>query len=158
MTGRNVSHSTIVIERTYSAMPSVVFHAWADPDARDRWDVPGGDWEMTRHSQDFRVGGIERVSFGPPGGDVYHVDTRYEDIVADSRIIFSYTVAHGDKRISASVTTVELLPEAHGTKLILTEQAAFLDGGDTASDRQQGWQSILEKLDAALQSEGAGPR
>jgi len=64
---RTVQHSTIVVERRYDASPARVFAAWADAAGRSRWDVPGDDWELAEHEQDFRVGGREASRFGPKG-------------------------------------------------------------------------------------------
>ena len=44
----------------------------------------------------------------------------------------------GDERISVSLTTIELKPEAGGTRLIFTEQGVFLDGYDNAESRERG--------------------
>ena len=73
----------------------------------------------------------------------------------DRRIVFSYTIDRGETRISASLSTVELLPDGAGTRLVFTEQAAFLDGGDQPEIREGGWRSLLEKLDAVLRRRAA---
>jgi uncharacterized protein YndB with AHSA1/START domain len=155
MNERKVHHGTIVVPRIFEASPARVFAAWADPAARARWDVPGGDWEIAQQECDFRVGGHEVKRFGPPGDPIYLADTRYADIVPDERIVFAYTMDRGETRISASLTTVELQPAGAGTRLTLTEQAAFLDGGDQPEYREQGWKAMLGKLDAALRRERA---
>jgi uncharacterized protein YndB with AHSA1/START domain len=56
-----------------------------------------------------------------------------------------------DVRISVSLTTVEFQPSGTGTRLIFTEQGVFLDGTDSAAQREQGTQGVLDKLGAALQ-------
>jgi uncharacterized protein YndB with AHSA1/START domain len=157
VSGRSVQHDTIVIERTFEASPARVFAAWADPSARARWDVPGDGWRIAEHESDFRVGGRERSRFGPPGGPLYTSDGRDEDIVTNSRIIMAGTMARGETRISTSVLTVELLPVRTRTRLILTEQAAFLDGEDSPASRRQGWGGILIKLDEELPRDTASP-
>lgn len=43
MTRRTVQHATIVVERSLRATPARVFAAWASPDERRHWDVPGDD-------------------------------------------------------------------------------------------------------------------
>lgn len=58
---------------------------------------------------------------------------------------------HLDKRrISVSLATVEFKPEGAGTRLVLTEQGAFLDGYDDAGSRERGRAALLDNLDAAL--------
>lgn len=147
---RSVVHDTIVIDRTFEAPPGRVFAAWASPAARARWAVPGGAWVLAEDGDDFRVGGHEVSRFGPPGDPVFRAETNYLDIVPGRRIVMAGTMAERDVAISASMATVELLPHEDGTRLIYTEQAAFLDGHDTPTSRRQGWGEILDKLDAEL--------
>jgi len=56
----------------------------------------------------------------------------------------------GDKRISVSLTTIELKPHGSGTRLVFTEQGAFLDGWDNPAQREQGTQGLLEALGTYL--------
>jgi hypothetical protein len=62
----------------------------------------------------------------------------------------AYTMTVGEKRMSASLATVELRPSADGTRLIYTEQGAFLDGVDNPQSREGGWRDLFQKLDAEL--------
>jgi len=155
MSERSVQHGGFTIERRFDALPARVFAAWADPAARLAWGAPGDDWVLAEPRFDFRIGGIETSRFGPPGDPIYRNETRYADIVPDRRIVFAYTIDRGDTRISASLSTVELLPDGAGTRLIFTEQAVFLDGGDRPEIRESGWRSLLEKLDALLRRRAA---
>jgi len=41
-------------------------------------------------------------------------------------------------------------PEGAGTRLVLTEQGAYLDGHDTSAQRQHGTGELLDALGAAL--------
>ena len=102
------------------------------------------------------MGGLESGWFRQPGGERYVNETLFQDIVPDARIVFAYTMARGGTRISASLATVELMPDGSGTRLVFTEQIALLDGGDNARDREQGWQGLLDKLGAELSGELAG--
>jgi len=148
--GRGVQHATFVIDRTYDAPVEKVFAAWAEPRAKAKWFVGPDDWEKSDHAMDFRVGGRERVSGGPPGGPVHAFDGRYQDIVPGRRIIYSYDMHIGENRISVSLATVELTPNGAGTRLIFTEQGAYLDGYDDAGQREEGTRGLLDNLAAAL--------
>jgi uncharacterized protein YndB with AHSA1/START domain len=145
-----VHHATLVIERRFEAPPRRVYAAWAEPAIRARWDYPGDGWEAIQEESEFRIGGRKVSRFGPPGDPIYREDLHYADIVPDERIIFAYTMSRGAAPISSSLTTVELRPDGARTHMRLTEQAAFLDGGDGASDRERGWGEALDKLDAEL--------
>jgi len=45
---------------------------------------------------------------------------------------------------------VEFRPEDGGTRLVLTEQGAYLDGHDTPTQREQGTRDLLDGLGAVL--------
>jgi uncharacterized protein YndB with AHSA1/START domain len=150
MTGRSAKHATFVIERSYDASPARVFAAWASPAAKGRWFSGPDEWEKSNHELDFRVGGRERVSGGPKGGPVHVYEARYQDIVPNERIILSYDMHLDDIRISVSLATVEFKPVGTRTRLIYTEQGAFLDGYDDPAGREHGTRALLDNLEAAL--------
>lgn len=79
-------------------------------------------------------------------------DTLFLDIASDARIVFAYSLSAGEVRTSAALTTVELAADGGGTRLLLTEQVAFLDGVDGAAGRQRGWGALLDRLAAAIGS------
>jgi uncharacterized protein YndB with AHSA1/START domain len=58
----------------------------------------------------------------------------------------------GENRTSASLATIEFKAEGAGTRLVFTEQGAFLDGFDKAESREGGWRELLEALGRAVQS------
>jgi uncharacterized protein YndB with AHSA1/START domain len=149
---RTVQHATFTIDRTYDAPVAQVFAAWADPKAKARWFVGPDDWERSDHEMDFRIGGRETVSGGPPGGPAHAFEARYQDIVENRRIIYSYDMHIGDDRISVSLATVELTPQGDRTRLVFTEQGAFLDGYDNPAQREEGTRGLLDNLAAALRA------
>jgi uncharacterized protein YndB with AHSA1/START domain len=153
MSDRSVTHDTIAIERTFDASPARVFAAWASSKARARWAVPKDEWESAQDSDDFRVEGREVRRFGPKGDPRYRAVTNYLDIVPDRRIIMAGTMFAAELPISCSLATVEFLEHGRATRMIYTEQAAFLDGRDTPQSRRQGWGTNLDKLDAYLSSD-----
>jgi uncharacterized protein YndB with AHSA1/START domain len=151
MEERSVIHSTFVIERSYPATPERVFAAFADPAKKRRWFVEGDHHQVEHYEMDFRVGGKESARFRfkegtPLKGIACTNETVYEDIVPNRRIVFASTMAIGDKRISASLATVELLPSEAGTDLICTHQGAFFEGADGPEMREEGWRKLLERL------------
>ncbi|MGZ4140368.1 MAG: SRPBCC domain-containing protein, partial [Actinomycetota bacterium] len=77
-------------------------------------------------------------------------DALIQDIVPNERIITTYEMQIDGVRISVSVATVELEPEGSGTRLVYTEQGAFLDAFDNPAQREEGTRELLGKLDEAL--------
>jgi uncharacterized protein YndB with AHSA1/START domain len=160
MTQSPVVHGTFTIERSYAAPPARVFAAFADPATKRRWLLGGLGSQVAEFTADFRVGGREssRFSFtgGPPGappsGTRMGNETVYLDIVQNERIVFAYSMLVGDRRMSASLATVELSAFEGGTRLVFTEQGAFFDRNDGAGLRENGWRELLSALDAQLRS------
>lgn len=150
MTDNAVVHSTITIERDYPAAPARVFAAWSDPKIKRRWFAQSEGAEVLAFEMDFRVGGRERARFRVRGDAEFTNDTIYQDIVPDQRIVIAYTMSSGERRISASLGTVELRPTDGGTRMLYTEQAAFFAGGDGPKLREQGWRELFARLAGAL--------
>lgn len=142
MSERPIEHGALVVERVYDAAPGRVFAAWSDPRAKARWySGSAGDYEL-----DFRVGGWERHSGMLPDGREYAYQALFWDIVPGLRIVYTYDMLLDGVRISVSVATAEFKPERDGTRLVFTEQGAFLDGHEMAARREQGMGSLLDSL------------
>jgi uncharacterized protein YndB with AHSA1/START domain len=124
-----VAHDTFALERSFAAPPARVFAAWATPDGKAAWfGAPADQWKALRRDFDFRVGGSEVVEGKWVSGTVTRFDAFYLDIVPDRRIVYAYSMHQDDRHISISLATVELFPNGTGTRLVVTEQGAFLDG------------------------------
>lgn len=151
MTASSVVHASFTLERTYAVAPARVFAAFAEPAAKARWFSEGPEgWVTTESRMDFRVGGRETSVGGPPGGPVHAYEAEYRDIVPDERIVTTYEMTSDGRRISVSVATVELLSQGSGTRLVYTEQGAFLDDLDQPAWREQGMADLLDALGAEL--------
>lgn len=149
---RSITHSTFVIERDFPHAPAKVFAAFADPKKKAKWFGGPEEWQKSDHKLDFRVGGKESVSGGPPGGVVHAYSAEYWDIVDNARIVSSYEMHLDKQRISVSLATMEFKPTGAGTRFVLTEQGAFLDGYDDAGERERGTLELLGQLETYLNS------
>jgi uncharacterized protein YndB with AHSA1/START domain len=147
---RSTTHATFVIERKYAAAPAKVFDAFADPKKKAQWFVGPENWEKSDHKLDFRIGGRESVSGGPPGGPVHHYNATIWDIAENERIIDSYEMHMDKTRVSVSLGTTEIKADGAGTTLVYTEQGVFLDGWDDAGQRERGTQELFDQLEAFL--------
>lgn len=150
MTQRSTTHATFVIERNYKAPPAKVFDAFANPESKAKWFGGPEEWDKSPHAFDFRVGGKESVSGGPPGGTVHTYSAEYWDIVQNERIVSSYEMLLDKRRISVSLATMEFKSNGTGTTFVLSEQGIFLDGYDDAGERERGTRELLDQLDAYL--------
>jgi uncharacterized protein YndB with AHSA1/START domain len=147
MTDSSMNHASFAIERTYPVSTATVFAAWADSKARAIWrDDPDFKSDGTDYELDFSIGGHERFGGVTPEGSPYRYDGVIYDIVPDRRIVYSYEMYSGERRMSVSLATVELAPHQDGTTLTYTEQGVFLDGIDKPEDREEGTAWLLDNL------------
>jgi uncharacterized protein YndB with AHSA1/START domain len=147
----SVIHSTFVIERTYPKPPEAVFSALTNEAQRRRWFAEGDSHDVEEFKIDFRIGGAERARYrfreGTPfKGVALTNEGIFEDIVPNQRVVTASTMTLGDKRISASLVTIELLPSENGTDLICTHQGAFFEGADGPQMREAGWRRLFERF------------
>jgi uncharacterized protein YndB with AHSA1/START domain len=155
MEEQTVIHSTFVIERSFARSPERVFSAFADATKKRRWYAERETNAVEEFTSDFRVGGAERLRCrmkeGTPfPGVVLANEGSYLDIVPDRRIVSVSTMTLGDRHISSSLITVELLPTDKGTDLIFTHQGAFFEGSGGPQMREEGWRTLLDELTAEL--------
>ncbi len=151
MTERSVTHADFTIERIFQASPEKVFSAFADPVVKKQWFKGPDDWRQEESTFDFRVGGHETSVGGPRDGWTSSFRSMYLDIVPNERIIYSYDMDLDGKEISASLAVIEFKPNSGGTKLILTEHGAYLDGWDKPESRKQGTEELLDNLAKVLE-------
>jgi uncharacterized protein YndB with AHSA1/START domain len=148
-----VQYDTFVIERRLASPPARVFAAFADQTKKARWVGCVEGWEVAEHTLDFRVGGREVWRGGPPGDTTHRNDTYYHDIVPHERIVWSYAMQVGGRRISVSLATLELSPDGRGTHMRFIEQGVYLDGHDGIAERERGTKDLLDNLERALREE-----
>ena len=97
-----------------------------------------------------RPGGREHVKGRWESGVVVTYDALYHDVVADERIVYAYEMHLDERKISVSLATLELKPAGRDTRLVMTEQGAFLDGYDNAGSRERGTNFLLDALGNSL--------
>jgi uncharacterized protein YndB with AHSA1/START domain len=153
-----IVHSTFVIKRSYPKSTERVFSAFADPAIKRRWFAEGENHEIEEFVMDFRVGGTERASYRfnentPFKGVILTNEGSYQDIVPNQRVVTASTMSFGDRRISASLVTVEFLSTETGTDLICTHQGVFFEGSDGPQIREAGWHQLFDQLAKVLTRE-----
>jgi uncharacterized protein YndB with AHSA1/START domain len=148
---RSVVHATFHLERTYDAPVSRVWRALTDAAAKQKWfGGSPGRWELLERHMDVRVGGTERLKGRWEGGVTSTFEAAYLDVIPDERLVYSYVMHLGDKKISASLATMQLKAVGKKTVLMVAEQGAFLDGYDDAGSREHGTGHLLDALGASL--------
>jgi uncharacterized protein YndB with AHSA1/START domain len=148
---RSVVHGTFHLERVYDASAARVWTALTDPAAKSRWfGAASGQVEIIERELDARPGGRERLK-GHWGGQVVSTfDATYYDVIANERLVYCYEMHLDDRKISVSVATIQLKAQGSRTRLMVTEQGAFLDGYDDAGSRERGTSELLDALGQSL--------
>jgi uncharacterized protein YndB with AHSA1/START domain len=148
MLERNIVHSTFTLERVYPVPVSQVFRAWADPQIKVRWFAGNpADYEL-----DFRPGGIERNGVVHDGKKITW-ESLYREIIANERIVYTSVLSEDGTVATASLTTVEFVADVGGTKLVLVEAGAYLDGREQPAWREEGTGEWLDALGRHLKEE-----
>ena len=141
MPEHSIVHSTFTLERIYPAPIARVFRAWADPQIKVRWFAgSSADYRL-----DFRAGGVERNCAVHDGKQITW-ESLYREIVPDERIVYTSVLAEDETVATVSLTTVELGPDDSGTRLVLVEAGAYLDGREQPEWREQGTGDWLDAL------------
>jgi uncharacterized protein YndB with AHSA1/START domain len=141
MPEHNIVHSTFTLERVYPVPVSQVFRAWADPQIKVRWFAGNpADYRL-----DFRPGGIERNGVVDKGKKITW-ESLYREIIDDERIVYTSVLSEDSTIATVSLTTVELVPDDSGTRLVLVEAGAYLDRREQPAWREQGTGEWLDAL------------
>jgi len=144
MTG--VQHTTFVIERELAASPHHAFRFFSEPALKLRWNECHPDWSVLEDRVEFRVGGVEAKRWRTGEGDVLTFFAHYLDIVPAQRIIYAFDMTLRGERLSASLATVEFKPSASLTRMLFTEQMAYLGDEKSMRARIDGTGSGFDRL------------
>lgn len=148
-------HGNFTVERDYEAAPALVFAAFADPASKKSWFAASDLHDIETFESDFRVGGVERLHYrfgssAPFPGARLTNEGQYHDIVPERRIVTASHMAIEGRIFSAALVTIELTPTAAGTHVTCTFQGAFFEGADGPAMREQGWNTLLDRLGQSL--------
>lgn len=155
-----VVHATCVVERSFPCPPEVVFRALSEPDKMRRWYTDENSSELEEFTAEFREGGWQRLRYKlkqgtPIPGMLITNEGMYQEIVPNERVVSASTMKLGERRISASQVTMELIRTKTGTDLICTHQGAFFEGSDGPERREQGWNRLMDNLVKVVQQDNA---
>jgi uncharacterized protein YndB with AHSA1/START domain len=135
---------SLTLKRRIKAPPAQVFAAWTDPKKLVRWFGPAETVQKNvRAELDVRVGGRFRVSFATADGERHEVGGVYREVVADSRLVFTWAWHTTPER--ESLVTVTVVRDGDGSLLTLHHEQFF---DEKARDGHlRGWTGTIEKLE-----------
>jgi uncharacterized protein YndB with AHSA1/START domain len=148
---RSANPETFTLERDYDHPVSLLFWAFGNLEAKRVWYGGESNWEVTKHTLDFTVGGWE-IWRGRLNAEAAWMtnDGLYLDILTDERIIHQYTMTMDGKLFTVSQQVLEFSAKGTGSHLKLTEQILFIDGGDHLEGRIGGTKDMMDTLDSYL--------
>ncbi len=148
---RSIKHGSFVIERRLDYNPELVYRAWTQGDAKARWfNGPPDKWTETRREMNVCVGGRDLLIGTFADGSESRFESQYLDVVPEKRLLYVYDMYWQGKKISVTLASIEFVAAGKGTKLLVTEQLAFLDGFEDAGSRERGTQQLMDNLELAL--------
>jgi uncharacterized protein YndB with AHSA1/START domain len=135
---------SLTLKRRLKASPAQVFAAWTDPKKIVQWFGPKEASQASVHAEmDVRTGGRYRLRFKTENGEQHEVGGVYREVVADSRLQFTWAWHSTPER--ESLVTITVVKDGDGTMLTL-HQEQFFD--ETARDgHERGWIGTLDKLE-----------
>jgi uncharacterized protein YndB with AHSA1/START domain len=158
-TVEQTSDRELVVTRTVSAPPRIVFDAWTKPELFERWWVPKSfPISLLSVEIDARVGGRYRLVFGHEGSTMDFFG-RYLEVTPPSRLV--WTNDEGDE--GGPVTTVTF-EERGGSTLVTVHDLypskealdAEIASGSTAIAAMPESLGQLDELLATLDRSAAG--
>jgi uncharacterized protein YndB with AHSA1/START domain len=131
----------LVIERLIPAAPRVVFEAWLDREALQRFMCGGPGVRVTRAECDPRVGGQFLILMNVEGHDLPHRG-EYLEIERYKRIVFtwrSHLAGEGSR------VTLTFADASRGQTKLTLEHVGLADA-EIRSKHEGGWSHILTEL------------
>jgi len=156
MSAKRAEKTSLEIKRFLNVPRNRVYEAWTDPVQLRQWFGP----ESVRTRDlvaETRVGGKFRWDLTNPEGEEMTVQGEYRDLQPGRKIVFTWQWQDDETWESHnSIVTVELSDVAGGTELrLLHEQLPSEESRDNHND---GWKSLLNKLDKFLNEKAPGKR
>ena len=150
MTASPIEHSTFAVERALPSSPKHAFRFWSERDLKQRWTDCHPDWTVLEDRFDFRIGGEETRRWRTAEGQELTFRAHYLDIMQGRRIIYAFAMTIKGETQSASLATVELMPAGSQTRMLFTEQIAFLGSPDAFGMRRAGTEAGFDRLIEAI--------
>ncbi|SIT91386.1 Uncharacterized conserved protein YndB, AHSA1/START domain [Yoonia rosea] len=125
-----------------------------DAKEREKWNGPDASTLLETDAADLRVGGVDVHRFGPVDAPEFLVETRWYNLAAPERAVFTETLIFGGEAVSTSLVTYLLESKGAQTALNITVAVSSFSGPDTLDEVQHGWAGALETLTSFAKSIG----
>ncbi len=131
------------LTRTFAAPREAVFRAFTVAEELKRWWGPKG-MTCPAAEVDARPGGRYRVEMLSSEGNTYVLEGEFREVVAPSRLVYTWVWAAGDFAGREMLVTLEFDEAAVGTELRLRHE--LLPDAAARDLHRQGWSGCLDCL------------
>lgn len=132
--------AAVVVRRTITASPEVLFDAWLDPVAMSAWMRPGSI-RFTEARVDPRVGGRYEIIMHS-ATEIYPHTGTYRVIDRPRQLVFTWHSRGTEQR--ETLVTVDFVPRGGKTEVVVTHEQL---PGSAQPSHTEGWASALEHLE-----------
>ena len=137
--------TAIRIVRRFAAPIGAVFGAWTSTELLRRWYPPGADWDTPVAEVDLRVGGRLRLVMRSPDGEAFGGGGEYREIMAPTRLVFTWTWDRPDVGTGVQLVEVDLTGHPDGTTTVVMTNRGLADEQSRESHRE-GWEGSFDSL------------
>ena len=156
MTAPPVNHDTIVLERIYDATPTACSRPLRAPRPACAGAFPRATSSSSMTRRTSASAGVDISRCGPRGNLIYRVETRYQDIVPEKRIISTEVVSRRRKPAVFRADHRRIpLPQAAAPRLILTDQVVAFGGASMIAGHRPAMPALSTDLAHELRREPA---
>ena len=146
-----LSHETVVLNRSFKVTPARLFEAYVDPKQREIWCVPGTETVFNIQETDVSTGGRETATCGPAGDMKWHMQVVYHRVEQDRLIVFTEELWEHDMLLTVALITFDIRESGpSGSELILTDQITSFIGSEGIEGHTDGYRHAFENLEAQL--------
>ncbi|MEM7686925.1 MAG: SRPBCC domain-containing protein [Pseudomonadota bacterium] len=147
----DITHDTVVLERTFKAPSSRLFKAYADPKQRKIWCVPGEGMVFDIREAEVRTAGRETAHCGPEGDMKWRMDLIYHRVEQDRLIVFTEDLWEGDTLLTVALITFDIHDNGqNGCTLTVTDQITSFVGDEAVFGHQEGYTHAMQNLEAMV--------
>lgn len=135
------------LHRTIPLPPTRLWEVLTDAKHREVWGGPDADTVMVVDQADVRVGGQDRHRCGPKETPYFTVDTRWYDLSAPDRAVFTETLHVEGATMCTSLVTYAVTGTDAGSTLDVTVAVSSFTGPEAVEEFKQGWGGGLDNLE-----------
>lgn len=136
------------LNRTIKLDADRLWHVLTDAKTREKWNGPDANTMLVTDYADVQVGGQDQHRFGPKDAPEFVVQTRWYDLAAPARAVFTETLIFGDAAVCTSLVTYALEADGAQTKLAITVAVSSFSGAEALDEVAQGWVGGIDNLES----------